>query len=233
MTQNPFEAPRAPEQHFQPSTGTGTFDLGRTINEAWAAVSRDFGLVLGVMAVGLLLFLAGYFTIIGIFFVLPALVWGGVKFLLNLQDGRGNFNDLFEGFKDYWPRTGGVLMIGLLLTLPLIPGYAVMFAGMAMDSLAPMIIGQLLIMAIVVVIMIRTYFAIFFLVDRGLPAVDAIKASWEATRDQKLNTFGLILLSQIIGSLGVLACGVGMFVSVPMSYLMFASAYRQMVGTAD
>jgi uncharacterized membrane protein len=231
MTQNPFEAPRV-QEHHQPSLAAGTFDLGKAINDSWRAVSRDMAMVVGATLLGLLVFVAGYITVVGIFFVLPALTWGGIKFLLEVHDGRGDFSTIFEGFKDYWSRTGSILLLGVLFTVPLIPGYGIMFAGVATDSVAPMLIGELLIIVLVFTIMLRMYFAIFFIVDQGMPAVDAVKASWEVTRHQKLNTFLLMLVSQIIGSLGMLACGFGLLVTAPMSYLMFASAYRQLTGTA-
>ena len=37
-------------------------------------------------------------------------------------------------------------------------------------------------------------------------------------------------LSGIIGTLGILALGIGVLFTAPMSYLLFVSAYRQMEG---
>lgn len=231
MTQNPFEAPRVHEAHLQMSTANGRFDIGQTVSDAWSAVTSELGLVIGVTLVGLLVATAGSFTVIGIFVLLPVLAWGGVQFVLNLHDKNAEFNDLFSGFKSYGSSLGGMLMLMLVSFLLVLPGYAVSIGGALAESAALSILGNLLTMAIAFGVMFRFYFAAFFMVDRGMGAIDALKASWEATADQKLATFGLALLAGLIGALGYLACGVGALVSLPMSYVMFASAYRQMTGS--
>jgi hypothetical protein len=232
MTQNPFEAPRAQEPRYPPQSQTpGTFDLGRTINDAWKACTRDLGQTVGVTVVGLLVYMAAAFTVIGFFVIVPVLAWGGVKWLLNLQDGGGEMGDIFLGFKDFGSALGSMLMLGGLFVLPLVPGYALVIGGAVAESVPPLIGGYLLIMLVAFFLMIRFYLAPFFLVDQRMGAMEAMRASWEATAEQKLNMLILIFVSGMIGSLGTMACFVGVLLTMPMQYVMVASAYRQITAS--
>ncbi len=231
MSQNPFEAPRAQSPNVPPVTGTGRFDIGQAFNDGWKAVTGNLGLVIGVAIVGGLAMAISEITVIGIFVLVPVIAWGGVKFVLNLQDGHAEFNDLFSGFQNYGQVLGSMLLLMLVMIVPLIPAYAIVGIGAAVRSSAVMSLGQLALFGIMLGVCVRLYFAPFFIVDRGMGAVDAAKASWEATNDQKLGMLGLALLAGVVSMVGALACGIGMFVSIPISYVMFASAYRQMVGS--
>lgn len=231
MTQNPFEAPRAPETNaLPPTTGSGKFEIGQCLQEAWQAVSSNLGIAIGGTLLGMLLFGVSYVTIIGILLLIPVFAWGMVKLYLNLYDGNAEIGDLFGGFQRYGAVLGSLLLLGLCMFAIYIPGYLVMGIGVAMESSAVSGIGNLLVLILALTVVLRFYFAIFFIVDQEMGAIDAMKASWAATQDQKLATFLLALLSGLVAIVGMLAFGVGMLVSVPVSYMMFVSAYRQMVG---
>jgi hypothetical protein len=62
-----------------------------------------------------------------------------------------------------------------------------------------------------------------------LGPIEALQASWDATKQQKLRTAGLLVTSSLIGMLGILALVVGIVVGMNMFFLMWASGYRQMV----
>jgi hypothetical protein len=64
----------------------------------------------------------------------------------------------------------------------------------------------------------------YYFVERRLSVGDAFRASREATRTKSL---GLpVLLCVIVGALGFVACGVGVFVTEPVAYIAVASLYR-------
>src|SRR5262245_27410540 len=194
MTQNPFEAPRVGDAP-NPQAGTGTFDIGKCVNDGWTAVTQNLGVVIGTLLVGMLAAVAAELTVIGLFVVVPVLAWGGVRFVLNLLDGRAQFDDLFSGFKQYGNALGSMLLLSLISIVPLIPGYALAFAGGMSRSMALAGIGELAIVVVMFTVMIRLYFAAFFVVDQGMGAMDAVKASWAATGHQKLMTLALVIVS--------------------------------------
>lgn len=234
MTQNPFEAPKARELQSTPAlSGTGRFEIGQCLSEGWERVSQNLGLMIGATLVGGICFILAEVTIIGLFVVVPVLLWGGVKFYLEVYDGRGELGDLFSGFRSYGAALGSVLLLGVCIIAMYIPAYAVIGIGAVLESSAVAGIGNLLALVVAFGVILRFYFAIFFIVDQQMGAIDALKASWNATQEQKLSVLLLALLSGVIAAAGLLALGIGMLVSIPVSYMMFASAYRQMVGTPN
>ncbi|MCA9002830.1 MAG: hypothetical protein KDB61_12980, partial [Planctomycetes bacterium] len=58
----------------------------------------------------------------------------------------------------------------------------------------------------------------------------SIKASWNMTGPIWGPTVLLAFVSGLVSMAGVLALVVGLLVSIPVSYLMWISAYRQAVG---
>jgi uncharacterized membrane protein len=93
------------------------------------------------------------------------------------------------------------LMVGVGLVLCLIPGLVVL----ALFGMAP-----------------------YFFIDRGMSLGDALTASREAATSRG---FALpVLLSVIVGGLGVIACVVGALVTMPAAYIAVAYLYRNASG---
>jgi hypothetical protein len=212
-------------------SGSGTFDIGRCVSEGWQLTIGNLGVILGVAIVGAIVGVLGYVTIIGIFLVLPVLAYGGISFLLNVYDKKAQFGDLFSGFSKYGQALGSMLLLGLCFAGIQIVGQMVYYVGFFSKSTALIGLGGLISLVWVFAVVLRFYFAPFFVVDQGQGAIDALKASWGATGPQKLNVILLALVSAAIGIAGFLALIVGIFVAGPMIYLMWVSAFRQMAGS--
>jgi len=235
MTQNPFESPQAnPYTNQAPAQATtGQFDIGQAISDGWAAMTANAGVAIGgTVVVGLLSVLAAI-TIIGYFVLLPVLAYGMLRLLLNITDGEGDINDIFSGFQNYGSVLGSMLMFMLIMIVVMIgvslPGMVLAGVGGALELPALAVLGQMINLVITYAITPRLYFGPFFIADQGVGGLDALKMSWKATREQKLMSFILLLVTGIIGFAGVIACGVGLLFSLPLSYIIWTAAYRQMV----
>lgn len=68
----------------------------------------------------------------------------------------------------------------------------------------------------------------YFIVDKKLGPIEAIKASGKATIDAKFQLFLFGLLLALINFAGMLAFGIGIFVTIPLSLLAYAYVYRQL-----
>lgn len=64
----------------------------------------------------------------------------------------------------------------------------------------------------------------YYFVDRRMGTGDAFRAGYEAARSKSLAL--PVLLCIIVGVLGLVACGVGIFVTEPVAYIAVASLYR-------
>ncbi len=226
MSENPFEAPRYVES--PPSAPIAArFDVRKTIGDAWRAVIGDLGVVIIASVIFLSTSLAAILTVLGFFLFFPVLLYGGVKLVLNLQDGIAGYTDLGDAFPKYWSALGDMLLMMLFQSMVYLPCWVLAFGGEIIGIRSVAVGGQLAALAVAALLVSRFVFAPFYLVDSELGAAEAMRASWAATSEQKLMTLLLIVASAVIASLGV-ACGFGALVSIPMSYVMFASAYRQM-----
>jgi hypothetical protein len=232
MNSNPYEAPQAQTLETQaPMNGSGRFSIRTSLSEAWEAATSNALLLIGSMIVFILLSFLSAITIIGYFLILPVLSWGAIRLGFEVYDGRGDFNTLFSGFKEYGKALGRMLLLGILLFLISLPGsivsiYADIQGG---DNVNLILIGMAISLAYSVV-MVRLYFAPYFAVEGDRNAVGALQAAWSSTSGLWLRVIGLTILSALVAMSGVILLGVGMLFTVPLSYLMMISAYRQMVG---
>jgi uncharacterized membrane protein len=80
------------------------------------------------------------------------------------------------------------------------------------------------------IVMLGTIFWGFFVVDRNMGGLDALKASWELTKGHKLNVFVLVILEGLVIIAGYLACGIGFFVAAPVCAVANAYVYMKLNG---
>jgi len=69
-------------------------------------------------------------------------------------------------------------------------------------------------------------FVPYLVIDRGLGPIESMKESWRVTKGNKWQLFLLFLALIGINLLGVAALVVGLLVSVPITMLAAAHAYR-------
>jgi len=231
MTQNPYEPPKARLADDGTLRGgqPGEFDIGRCLSDSWSLTWASFPTWLLVGIVGSILLLLSTILFLPLFVVVPVLVWGATLFYLNVIDDRERFADLFSGFSTYptallsiggWYL--GTVLVGLI-------GQSLQMVGSLSNSDSLTALGLVANIVWTVAIASRLYFGPFFIVDQGMGPIEALQASWDATKHQKLRTAGLLVTSSLIGVLGMLALVVGIAVGMNMFFLMWASGYRQMV----
>jgi uncharacterized membrane protein len=77
---------------------------------------------------------------------------------------------------------------------------------------------------------IMLMFTVIALLDRGLPAVDSIKASFNLAKDNFVPVLltWLVLVAAVI--VGALLCGVGLLVAIPLAALIEVYAWRRLTG---
>lgn len=233
MTDNPYAAPESsldPEEELGAIPGAGTFLLDRCLIDGWNKTIAHIGLVLITGFIAWVLFMVGYISIIGIVLLWPVIAWGGSRFTLNVHDGRPSFIDLFSGIQQYSDVALQALILCILVTLVGAPASVVVLIATTFDSVLLLLVGMLFSAVYSCFVMSRLGFSFFFLVDQRVPAVRALQSSWKLTGPLWGRTILLALISYSIANSGILAFGVGVFFTIPVSYLMWVSAYRQAVG---
>jgi uncharacterized membrane protein len=152
--------------------------------------------VLGILGAGL----AVIFSVLGV--LASAFLAGGINNVM-VRTARGekvSIGDWFSG-----GRFLGKILVGQIC----------LFIALAIGFVLCVIPGYIL--------MIGTSMWGFFVVDKNMGGVDALKASWAVTNGHKVSIFVLILLQGLCALAGYLACGIGIFVAAPL--IMVANAY--------
>jgi membrane-anchored glycerophosphoryl diester phosphodiesterase (GDPDase) len=176
-------------------------------------------------AAGVLLFLIPVIMIVALFAV--AYLFSGM-FRAAIKQSRGqqiSVGDLFSG-GDCFLRVLGLLVLSALVQIAvwivfLIPSFLIdgleSLASLG-SSAAGLIVNGLL------------YFSIPLIVDRGAGVMDAIRQSIETTKPQWWMFALFALVVGILCSVGVLACGIGVLVTLPFYFTVPAVAYRDTFG---
>jgi hypothetical protein len=134
---------------------------------------------------------------------------GMVQFALGVARGRKpEFAVVFSGGRFFAPMLGATLLAAI---------------GISFGLAACVVPGVFLCAGWIV------YSA--FIVDKGLPAVESLKASWQATAPFRINIIVYLLLSFLVGIAGALACCVGaLLVSFPVVMIGNAYLYLKLTG---
>ena len=104
------------------------------------------------------------------------------------------------------------------------------FLGATILLALAMVIGLVLLIVPGIIFALMFMFATFIVIERELGPIEAMKESNRITRGHKWNLLGFLLMLFLINLLGLLALVVGLLVSIPVSALAFAHAYRVLSG---
>ncbi|HSS22401.1 MAG TPA: hypothetical protein VLL54_20180 [Pyrinomonadaceae bacterium] len=217
------------------------------IKAGWELIKGQYWLFVGIVIVGMLV---GSVVPLGI---LMGPMMCGI-YLCLLQTRRGQpieFAMLFKGF-DYF---GNAVVATLLHMIPimvvLVPVYIAYIIGMttimgtSQNRGGQPDPGVLLgffgffgvvwlgIMLLIIILSVVFTFAYPLIVDRGLSGVNAVKLSIRAALANFWRLLGMMLLTGLLTSCGVLLCFVGVYLIVPISFAAIACAYEQVFGLAE
>ena len=152
-------------------------------------------------SLSVIIFLASWFLQIGVGLGLIGLA---LKFSQGL---RPPLSELFNYFRFFWPY----FLASLLYSL-------VIFAGVILLVVPAFVWG------------IKYSLFPFFIIDKGVRPLEALHLSAEATRVVKWQLFLFLLLLALINLAGVLLAGVGLLLTVPVTYIAWAHVYSRLTG---
>jgi len=197
------------------------FVVREAIRFGWDTMKANIGFFIGLLIVAFLIqvipravgeVIAGRFPIISVVLYLTATVLeivvslGLLKVSVNFCDGKkGKLDDLLSSFNLVLQYFAAALVYLLIVT-----------AGMVL-FIVPGVIWC-----------IKYSLFPYFIVDAGMGPMEAIKASGKATKDSKLQLFLFGLLLGLMNLGGVLAFGIGLFVTIPVTLLAYAYVYRKL-----
>ncbi|MFA6299264.1 MAG: hypothetical protein WCS84_07925 [Nocardioides sp.] len=108
-------------------------------------------------------------------------------------------------------KIGSVIVTSLIIA-------AATFVGMILCYLPGLIVAFL------------TSYSLYFVMDKGLAPVDAIKASVNLVKDNIGTTLIWYIVGGLVAGAGAIACGVGLLVTIPIFLIGTAFTYKHLTG---
>jgi len=216
---------------------TGVIRPLECFKEGWELIKPHYWLIFAITLVGMLI--AGFIPFaIG----LGAMYCGIYYCIFQLMQGRKpEFGDLFKGFNYFLPA----LVATLILIVPVVIFTVVAWVSMAgimfgmtdsrgnldasaIFALYGVIIVEGLIFAIVIsCIHAFIMFTYPLIIEHNLSGTDAFKLSARAAWANLGGVVGLIVWEFIIGFISYLACGIGLYFTLPIMFAGVLVAYRR------
>lgn len=141
--------------------------------------------------------------------------------LLDKIEPKPEVGELFKGF-DYFLQSflfvvvwGVAVFIAMFIVglVPLIGALASIFLSLAAGALL--------------------MFGLFLIVDKGMDFWPASLESFNMVKANFWPFLGLSIVAGIIGSIGAIACGIGVVITLPIQYCILTVAYRDVCGEGE
>ena len=197
-----------------------SFSIQEALSVGWAAFKTRAGFFIVLLLLfGILLFIPQFFIqqiklpwLLGILSILFQLFQyfltvGLIKISLAVaEDKNTQIGDLFSG---------GDVFVNYVLS-------SLLFILIIMGGIILLIIPG------IIFSIIFQYYG-YFIVDKKLGPIEALKASAALTKDVRWKLFGFGLVIALINLLGALLLGLGLFVTVPVSLVAYAYVYQKLL----
>ena len=157
-------------------------------------------------------------------------------FIEALRTKKAELGNLFAGFRrPHWVQLLLAMLVWILAAfliaaVIMTPG---IFLTATMKSQVPMFVSAGLLLILFVYFAVGIAFVFPLIVDKKIGFWEAIMTSLKTVHRQWFQAFGLLVLVALINMVGVLACCVGMFATMPLGYLIVCQGYRQLFGDGD
>lgn len=205
---------------------TKKFSKGEAVRFGWDTMKDNLGFFIGLLiVVGLISFVPGIIgrlvsekasvlsIIIGIASGVLDLVitMGLIRIAIRFCDNdKGELADLFSCFPLFFKYLFGLILYGLIV------------AGGTILLIIPGIIWG-----------IKFRFFSYFIVDKGVGPIEALKRSSAITKGAKWDLFVFGLLLSVIHVLGALCLLIGLFATVPTIMVADAFVYRKLLTSTE
>jgi hypothetical protein len=228
--------------YFKENMTNEQFNVGvikpfECMREGWELIKDQYWLFFGITIVGMIIG-----SVIPFAIGLGAMYCGIYYTMMQKMDGKPfEFGDLFKGFSYFVPA----LIATLVFIIPVVIFTLVTWISMigvlmsmtdsrgrinesAIVVLYGTIFGEGIIFAIVIsCIHAFIMFTYPLIIERNLSGLDALKLSTKAVWKNLGGVIGLILAEFLLGFVGYLACGIGLYFVFPIMFAGVLVAYRK------
>lgn len=206
----------------------GGFSASKAFEIGWQVYKDNFWLAAGVSFVWYIIYVMASQSCFGIIAV-PHLIASGTFFGLSMVRKAPRFESIFDGFNQFGKVfAAGALLFAILFGLILLIGIPTIIlfatgilpnpddvAAGSEDVAGFLFLGIMFVFGLIVslfyyYVLARWHLVFPLIVERDYPVMDAIRTSWDVTKNHQWSLFGLKFLSlQVLPFLGILLCCVG------------------------
>lgn len=223
------------------------YSIGNAFNYGWLKFQQNLGPIL----IAVLIYLVALAAISFIWFLITGAVFaaGSEAQMERLIAGEGgrlfSIGALFAfGLQSLVGFLGAVIVQAAVTqaALRLTRGEAIELRTLFSFSNLPQLLLGALIVGVLsgigtilcyipgLIVIFFTQFYVHFLLDKGLTAIDAIKASFSFVNQHVGTLIGFYLASLVAIFVGALLCGVGLLVAFPVVVIAQAYTFRRLLG---
>ncbi len=226
-----------------PEFNAGAIKPIECVREAWELIKDDYWILLAISVVGGLIGGLSFYVLIG------AMICGIFYcYLKKIDGGKVVFDDLWTGFKFFWPS----LLVTIAIVVPIVVFTIIMFITIYLPIITAALMGNnanegtilgtfligFAIDIVVAIVMIFIHSLLIFcfplIVDKGISSWDSMKLSARAVLKNLGGIGGLIAVNFGLALLGELAFCVGIYLMIPIITAANLVAYRKVFpATAD
>jgi uncharacterized membrane protein len=185
--------------------------FGEWIEQGFNLYKENFGVL--VLSSLIALFLGGF-----TFLVLAGPLMAGVIIitlaLFDKREPKPQVGEVFQGFSYF-----------LQAFLFVFVWFLALFVASFILAFIPCV-GQLVSLVLIYVLQAALMFGLFLIVDQQMDFWPASMASFEKVKANFLPFLGFFVVTSIIGSIGAIACGIGMVFTFPIQTCILTVAYR-------
>lgn len=214
------------------------------ITAAWELVKGQYWLFVGMCVVAMLI---GSAVPAGI--LLGPLMCGLYVAFFKLRRGEPiEFAMLFKGFDYFGPSVVATLLHAVPIIAFVLGIYFFFYVSLVLTIIAQgdepnpvallgvfamLLLFFAVVFVVIILISVGFTFAYPLIVDRKLKGLDAVKLSFKAAMGNFWGLLGMVVLTGLMNVAGVMACYVGMFLVLPITYASIAAAYERVFGLAS
>lgn len=108
------------------------------------------------------------------------------------------------------------------------PQYLLRMIGASIVYGLIVVAGLILLVVPGIYLALRLQFYSYYIIDKNAGAIDSLRMSWKVTQGNLLNIFLFELLLIGINILGALALGIGLLITIPVSFVAVTLLYRKL-----
>jgi len=215
------------------------------LRAGWDLIKNQYWLFVGITAVGVII---GSVVPLGI--LMGPMMCG--LYLALFQTRRGQpieFGTLFKGFDYFGDSVVATLIHMIPVVVIFVPSYILFYIGFfvmmtqqqggepnpaaLLTYFGIFAVFWLFMIIILILVSVVFTFAYPLIVDRRLSGIEAVKLSVKAALGNFWGLLGLLMMTGLMGFIGVLFCYVGAFFVMPISFAAIATAYEQVFGLGE